>query len=147
MAQHGHGRLVLEFGHDLAALGQDLARIFSDDPSPQAPVYYRRNVWGAFTFHAQWLEGPEAVAGLIGITISHQEPMPIRLMRSIERLSLSPRRAEVCLLMVNGASIEKIAERLGISKHTAVAHSRTVYEQLGVHNRTALLNQLLAVVA
>ena len=128
----------------LVRLCNDLARVFTDNPSASAPVYCCRNVWGVFTFHAQWLEGPEAVAGLIGITISHQEPMPIRLMRSIERLSLSPRRAEVCLLMANGASIEKIAERLGISKHTAIAHGPWIYNKLDVHNRSELVSKLLS---
>src|SRR5262249_28345394 len=72
-------------------------------------------------------------------------PLPIRLMRSIEHLSLSPRRAEVCALMANGASVENIARRLGISTHTAVAHSRWIYDKLNVHTRTELLSKLLAV--
>lgn len=129
----------------LVRLCNDLGRIFADSPSASAPVYCCRNVWGAFTFHAQWLEGTEALSDLIGITISHQEPLPIRLMRSIEHLCLSTRRAEVCLLMANGASTESIARRLGISTHTAVAHSRWVYERLNVHTRTELLSKLLAV--
>jgi DNA-binding CsgD family transcriptional regulator len=123
-------------------LCQDLGRIFADHPS-SAPAYCCRNVWGAFTFHAQWLEGTES--GLIGITISHQEPLPIRLMRSIEHLGLSTRRAEVCSLMASGASAEGIARRLGISTHTAVAHGRWIYEKLDVHSRTKLLSKLLAV--
>jgi DNA-binding CsgD family transcriptional regulator len=126
-------------------LCNDLARIFADDPSESAPSYHCRNVWGAFTFHAQSLEGTEPSSGLIGITISHQEPLPIRLMRSIEHLCLSPRRAEACLLMANGASFEAIARRLGISTHTAVAHGRWIYEKLNVHTRTELLSRLLAV--
>jgi DNA-binding CsgD family transcriptional regulator len=129
----------------LVRLCTDLARIFGDDPCPSAPVYHCQNVWGAFTFHAQRLEGTNAVSGLIGITISHQEPLPIRLMRSIECLGFSTRRAEVGFLMANGSSMENIALRLGISAHTAVAHGRWIYERLNVHTRTELLNRLLAV--
>ena len=109
------------------------------------PAYHCQNVWGAFTFHAQWLDEAEAPSGLIGITISHQEPLPIRLMRSIEHLQLSARRAEVGFLMANGASMENIALRLGISTHTAVAHGRWIYERLNVHTRTELLSKLLTV--
>jgi DNA-binding CsgD family transcriptional regulator len=126
---------------------KDLARVFSGDVSASAPVHSCRNIWGAFTFHAHWLEGPGSNSGLIGITISHREPFLIRLTHSIGHFRLSRRQTEVCLLMATGASIEQIAEQLGLSPHTVVAHSRTVYEQLGVHNRTALLNRLLAVVA
>ena len=82
---------------------------------------------------------------LSSATISHQEPLPIRLMRSVEHLCLSPRRAEVCSLMANGASVENIARRLGISTHTAVAHGRWIYERLNVHTRTELLSKLLTV--
>jgi DNA-binding CsgD family transcriptional regulator len=67
------------------------------------------------------------------------------LMRSIGHLHLSTRRAEVCFLMANGASMENIALRLGISTHTAVAHGRWIYERQNVHTRTELLNKLLAV--
>ena len=129
----------------LTRLCNDLTRIFADDQCGAAPSYHCRNVWGAFTFHAQWIGDIELGSGLIGITISHQEPLSIRLMRSIEHLSLSPRRAEVCSLMANGASVGDIAKRLGISMHTAVAHSRWIYDKLNVHTRTELLSKLLAV--
>jgi len=130
----------------LVRLCTDLAGIFSGDLSVSAPSYSCRNVWGGFTVHANWLEGAGSSSSLVGITISHQEPLPIRLTRSAEHLRLSRRQTEVCLLMATGATIDKIAERLGISKHTAVAHGRSIYEQLRVHNRTELLNRLLAVV-
>lgn len=128
-------------------LCRDLARIFLDDPSASAPAYSCRNVWGGFTFHAHWLEGAGSRSGLIGITISHQEPLPIRLTQNIEHFRLSRRQAEVCLQMATGASIDRIAERLGISKHTAVAHGRCVYAELDVHNRAELVTKLLAVAA
>ena len=48
------------------------------------------------------------------------------------------------MLMASGASNEKIAEQLGISKHTAIAHGRWIYEKLGVHNRAELVSKLLS---
>jgi DNA-binding CsgD family transcriptional regulator len=131
----------------LVQLCRDLDRVFLNDLSASAPAYSCRNVWGGFSFRAHWLEGAGSSSGLIGITISHQEPLPVRLAQSIEHFRLSRRQAEVCLLMAMGASIERVAERLGISKHTAVAHGRGVYAELDVHNRAELVTKLLAVAA
>jgi DNA-binding CsgD family transcriptional regulator len=39
--------------------------------------------------------------------------------------------------------VDKIAKRLGISRHTAVSHGRSIYERLGVHRRPELVGLLL----
>jgi DNA-binding CsgD family transcriptional regulator len=51
----------------------------------------------------------------------------------------------MCSLIANGASAEGIAQRLGISTHTAVAHRRWIYEKLDMHTRSEHLSKLLAV--
>ena len=113
-------------------------------PAAPAPSYHCRNIWGGFNFRAQWLEGIEAASGLIAITVGHQEPLPIRLIRNAERLPLSRRQAEICVLMAAGFSHEKIAERLGISHHTVNEHGRWIYNKLDVHNRVELVNKVLS---
>lgn len=124
---------------------ENLGRIFLGDPSVAAPpTYYCQNVWGGFSFRAQWLEGAMSQSGLVGITISHQEPLPVKLLRRAGELPLSPRQAEICVLLAQGLSHEDIAERLSVSKHTTIAHGRIIYERLGVHSRTELLGALLA---
>lgn len=128
----------------LVRLCRDLHRIFSDDASASAPIYHHSNVWGGFTFRAQWLDHDDPASGLIGITVSHKVPLPIKLMRSVQKLPLSRRQAEVCVLIATGASNEKIAERLGISKHTANEHGRWIYNKLDVHNRAELLSKILS---
>jgi DNA-binding CsgD family transcriptional regulator len=45
--------------------------------------------------------------------------------------------------MAMGCSYDQIAQKLGISKHTAIAHSRWIYNKLDVHNRAELINKLL----
>ena len=45
--------------------------------------------------------------------------------------------------MATGYTLEKIAERLGISRHTANEHGRWIYNKLDVHNRTELVNKVL----
>ena len=128
----------------LAQICRDLVLVFEDKAPAAAPAYQCQNVWGGFSFRAQWLEGATPQSGLIGITVSHQEPLPIKLLRRASELPLSPRQAEISALMAQGHSLDEIAGRLGLSKHTAVAHGRTIYEKLGVHNRSELLGALLA---
>lgn len=52
--------------------------------------------------------------------------------------SLSPRQAEVCLLLREGLMTKEIAGRLFITYNTADAHIRKVYEKLGVRSRAEL---------
>jgi DNA-binding CsgD family transcriptional regulator len=128
----------------LARLCRDLDRLFRDDEAALAPVYHHRNVWGGFTFRAHRLEGSDGASGLVGIAVSHEEPLPVRLVHSVEHLPLSRRQGEVCVLMATGASKEMIAERLHISKHTVNAHGRWIYEKLDVHSRSELTSKLLS---
>jgi DNA-binding CsgD family transcriptional regulator len=139
------GRPELALPARVVLMCENLARIFQGAPSAAAPPTYRcQNVWGGFNFRAQWLDGADCGSGLIGIAVSHQEPLPIKLLRRAGELPLSPRQAEISALMAQGHSLDEIAGRLGLSKHTAVAHGRTIYEKLGVHNRSELLGALLA---
>jgi DNA-binding CsgD family transcriptional regulator len=46
--------------------------------------------------------------------------------------------------MASGYSNMAIAAQLGIAKYTAIAHGRWVYDKLDVHNRSELVNKLLA---
>jgi DNA-binding CsgD family transcriptional regulator len=45
--------------------------------------------------------------------------------------------------MAQGLSYAEIAEKLHISPHTAVAHSRWIYDKLGVSSRSELIDKLL----
>ena len=69
----------------------------------------------------------------------------MRLIRQIGKLPLSARQAEVCFHMAQGLSYTEIAERLGISPHTAVAHSRWIYHKLDVSSRAELVDRLLSI--
>ena len=68
----------------------------------------------------------------------------MKLVRRIGEMPLSPRQAEVCMLISRGLDYNKIAEQLGISRHTVIAHSRWIYNKLDVHNRSELVNLLLS---
>jgi DNA-binding CsgD family transcriptional regulator len=128
----------------LARLCKNLHRVFADDRAAAPPTCHVRNVWGGFTFRAHWLDGGDRASGLVCISVAHEEPVPVALVRRIKELPLSRRQAEVCFLLANGASYEQIADRLGISRHTAIAHGRWIYDKLDVHNRTELIGRLLS---
>ncbi len=127
----------------LVRLCRDLARTFSDDATASAPTYHHQNVWGGFQFRAHWLDRSDPNSGLIGIAVNHKEPIAVRLIRRVGELPLTGRQAQACLLMAKGASYDRIADQLGISKHTAIAHARSIYNKLDVHNRAELVSRLL----
>ncbi len=122
---------------------QNLVEVFNGEGSAGPPVYHHRNAWGGFTFRAYKLDPTDASPSVIGVVIEHQEPLPVKLMRQIGRLPLSARQAEVCFHMAQGLSYAEIAEKLHISPHTAVAHSRWIYDKLGVSSRAELIDKLL----
>ncbi len=120
-----------------------LGRIMAGDDARTSPAYHHRNLWGGFTFRANLLRGEAQGARVVGITITHQEPAGVKLVRRIGELALSGRQSEICLELAQGFNYDAVSEKLGISKHTAVAHSRALYDKLGVHNRSELRSRLL----
>jgi DNA-binding CsgD family transcriptional regulator len=60
-----------------------------------------------------------------------------------ERFGLTPREAEVALLLARGASNEEAGEALGISPHTVRTHAQRLFRKLGIHSRKALALRLL----
>ena len=54
----------------------------------------------------------------------------------IEVRDLSPRETEVLILVANGLANKQIAQRLGISEKTVKAHLVSVFQRIGVADRT-----------
>lgn len=55
-----------------------------------------------------------------------------------DRYDLTSRQAQVARMLAEGASSQDIADRLGISPHTARHHAQRVVERVGTHSRKAL---------
>ncbi len=53
---------------------------------------------------------------------------------------LSPREAEVLLLLGKGRTLDYIHNELGISMNTTKSHARNIYQKVGVHTRSELLD-------
>jgi DNA-binding CsgD family transcriptional regulator/PAS domain-containing protein len=58
------------------------------------------------------------------------------------RFGLTPREAEVALLLAGRRSNREIAEQLSISPHTAHHHTESVFQKLGVHSRAEVGRRL-----
>ena len=93
-------------------------------------------------FRFQRQLGADAVRSLAHDAQPHMSIAGI--MRGIESLPLTRRQSQVCRMSANGASYAEIAKQLGISKHTAIAHARWIYDKLDVHNRSELINRLVS---
>jgi DNA-binding CsgD family transcriptional regulator len=57
---------------------------------------------------------------------------------------LTPREAEVAVLVVDGLADREIAERLFLSHHTVSQYVKRIYRKLGVDSRVGLTRRLLA---
>ncbi len=152
----GQGRSTrdVEIPPAIRQICANLVQIFhGSDASP--PVFSHTNGSGRFTFRAYWLQPPKinpdtditghypADDALIGVTIEHQEPLRLKLLRNMQIRGLSAREQEVCLALADGLSQPAIATCLKISTQTVVTYIRRIYEKLGVKNRETLLKKLL----
>jgi DNA-binding CsgD family transcriptional regulator len=127
---------------DLARLCHRVRNFFqARNVSP--PVLRSENPWGKFVFRAFWLNSDDPSANaLIGVTITREEPLTLKLMRNMHALGLSAQQREICLLIAYGYSHTAIAKRLHLSNHTVIDYVRKIYQRLDVHSHEVLLKKL-----
>lgn len=79
---------------------------------------------------------------------SNEENAQSRLIRRCEEVAstkhLTPRELEVMELLAQGKSLSAVARELIIAEGTAKAHTRHIYEKLGISTRQELLDLLYA---
>ncbi len=128
----------------LARLCRDLDTIFrGKDAAP--PAWSHTNDRGRFTFRAYWLNKQNnEPGGLVGMTIEHQEPLVLKILRAMQNLPLSSRQKEVALMLAQGFSSEKIGERLHIKLTTVKDHIDKIFTKLDIYHREELLPKLLS---
>jgi len=71
------------------------------------------------------------------------QPMEDRFETPALRHGLSPRELDVVRLLMDGRSIDRVAQALHISQGTAKFHVRNIYKKLNVHSRQELLSFML----
>ncbi len=100
---------------------------------------------GRFIFRAYWLNKQNNEPdGLLGLTVEHQEPLALKILRAMQGLPLSPTQKEVAMLLAQKTSSEKIAKRLHIKPSTVKDHIGKIFTKLDIHHREELLPKLLA---
>jgi ATP/maltotriose-dependent transcriptional regulator MalT len=128
----------------LAQLCRNLQAIFKGKHAAP-PSWCHTNGRGRFTFRAYWLERLSQEPGrMISMTIEHQEPLVLKILRTMQGLPLSPVQKQVALLLAQGFSNELIGERLNIKLTTVKDHVSKIFDKLGIYRREELLPLLLA---
>jgi DNA-binding CsgD family transcriptional regulator len=88
------------------------------------------NAWGQFRLRVFFEpDGPQ------GVLIERVEHLLVRLIAAMWHLDLSVQQGEVLLLLGQGLSHDRIAERMGVSSNTADYHIRLLYSKLSAHTR------------
>lgn len=127
----------------LTQLCRNLQAIFHGK-NAAPPSLSHINPQGRFMFRAYWLNRlNNASGGLIGMTVEHQEPLALKMLRGMQPLPLSPTQKHVALLLAQGFSSEQIGRRLNIKLTTVKDHIGKIYLKLDIHQRDELLPKLL----
>jgi DNA-binding CsgD family transcriptional regulator len=131
---------------ELEHAGRDLIRrLFADvtghtahDAHGEARCTTLINAWGLFRLRVFWEPN-----GQRGVLIERVEHLLVRLVAAMWHLDLSVQQGEVLLLLAQGLSHDRIADRMGVSPNTADYHIRQLYSKLGVHTRNEAIAYVL----
>lgn len=96
------------------------------------------NAWGLFRLRA-FFDGSKP----LGVLIERVEHMLVRLVEAMELLDLSVQQGETLLLLAQGLSQDRIAERMGVTHNTADYHIRQLYSKLDAHTRNEAIAHAL----
>lgn len=128
----------------LAKMCRNLNALFENKDAPP-PSFSHTNGCGRFIFTAHWLKPQNREpGGLIGVTIEHQEPQVLKILRGLRDLPLSPTQKEVAHMLAQGHSTEDICQRLHIKRTTFNDHLGKIFIKLDINSRQELLPLLLA---
>ncbi|PJI99433.1 DNA-binding CsgD family transcriptional regulator [Acidovorax sp. 69] len=112
-------------------------------PASVLPQLDLHNASGTFSLRATQMAAAGGEGQAVGIQITHRVPRVARLLPALRALGLPQRQHELAYWLARGLPEGKIAERMGISVHTATYHRRQIYTRLSVQNRLELQNYLV----
>jgi DNA-binding CsgD family transcriptional regulator len=78
------------------------------------------------------------------VTIERRVPRLLATFRRVERLALTSREKELCLLLARNPARQDLADEMGVGANTVITHLRNIYGKLGVRSRAALIETILA---
>ena len=98
-----------------------------------------RSDGGPLRLHGSWLRPGTVGPGPAALVLARGGACALPDTRALcDRYGLTPRQSHVARLLALGASNDEIADRLGISRHTARHHAQSVLERIGTHSRKAI---------
>lgn len=102
------------------------------------------NLRGEFVFRPFLLRGTATGApSQVAATVRRRGLLSARLRQESGRFKLSDRERQIAVLLGLGYSYDEIAERLDLSRNTAVSYIWRSYEKLGITQREQLVRTLL----
>ncbi|OLL28385.1 hypothetical protein BTH42_28035 [Burkholderia sp. SRS-W-2-2016] len=123
----------------LMALVANVARRWPGAPT-QPSAMVRRTGAGEFVFKLYALDAssePDSHAA-IAVHMLHYPPLQLQVELTGYELGLSERQRQLCVDLLAGYGIARIAQRMGVKASTVVDHERETYRKLGVHSRHEL---------
>lgn len=141
----GDGLYFMRGGADASPVAR-IAKAIGDvvaGRQSRAPFEVVRTAWGTFHFRGSILQDTGAVPSMVAVTIDYLQPTQLRLMERMRELPVSSRQKELCLLLAEGLSNSEIANRMGVTAHTATSYLRALYDKLGVASKKELLQYLM----
>lgn len=98
-----------------------------------AIVLFRSRGAGAASLAAE--EAAEDLA-----SVSPEEALCQRCAVLAERYGFTPREGDIFLLLAQGYTMPAVSERLFVSENTVKSHVKRIYQKLGIHTRSELLD-------
>ncbi|MEW6353406.1 MAG: hypothetical protein AB1469_03780 [Pseudomonadota bacterium] len=127
----------------LLYLYKNLRQVFEGERHVLPPVQKHQNAWGKFILRAYWLHSFNPMGPpYVGVTITHQAPLPIKLTLHPEKLPVPRTDVMLCLLLAGQEPYAVIAQKLGMSEIAVVHRSKRLYETLGAQNRKEFVEKL-----
>lgn len=108
-------------------------------PLNDSPLGDVRTVRGSYTLRGIYLpEGLFAREVTVCVTLQRDQVRELSSDVLRKQFRLTAREIEVARLLAQGLANQNVAERLGISAHTAERHTEQVLLKLGIHSRAAV---------
>ncbi|MDX1675400.1 MAG: helix-turn-helix transcriptional regulator [Longimicrobiales bacterium] len=124
-------------------LSRRLARARPRLEGPDAP-FQLTTPWNRYRLVASHLEGGTDGRPAVVMVVVRPAVPPLPDASTLQkRYGLTPRQAEVALLVAAGRSNREVAEALEISHHTARHHAQRALEKIGAQSRKALAMRML----
>jgi len=97
-----------------------------------------------FGLRAVVIDGFQDAPRCVLALLTHEDGVELPCLGDLVTIhGLTPREAEIALLLAEGASDKSVGDRLGISPNTVRKHAEHIFPKLGIHARKALALRLV----